>query len=344
MGKHPIKLLLKNRLPHASCQTMLNFYYALTRSTLSVESLDRNRKTGPWRMLIRKTFGKHLTEYEVRVKSMGWHTHFKRKVAFRDIVRQIVLSRSPPVAPNCSDFSASVKKRSSNLVASVHACSSSDSASSLKTYAPVNACSSSVDALDLDAFLVRNVEIGFEQPWYPCVPIKFQPPTIAFKTHFASIFRVELENSLPPLTSEKLYRPRVCKDTIGDGNCFYRSISYILFSTEKHFGLIRNAIFAFLNTNKHILPLPEVECLEVLEGIRGTAWGDCNAIMGLSALLQTTVHIYYSAMEEWFHFYPFEQTFFDPHSDIYLLCEEETHYCVVLDVCQNDLSTEIRFE
>jgi len=186
MGKHPIKILLKYRLPRASFQTMPNFYCALTKTTLAVDSLERNRQTRPWRMLIRKTFGKHLTKNEVKIKSMSWQTHFKRKQEFKDIVQQVFISRLPPIDPKLPSLrSASVKVSALNLNVFVNASRPSCRASSIKTRTSSNACRpnacrSTVDAVDFNPFIVRNVESSCEQRWVPLVAIKFQPPTIAY--------------------------------------------------------------------------------------------------------------------------------------------------------------------
>ena len=97
-----------------------------------------------------------------------------------------------------------------------------------------------------------------------------------------------------PLTS----RPDYIKTIVGDGNCFYRAVSYCLTKSEAYHMEIRLKLFNYMKQIHHMLP-SVVMTGETVERylksanihIRGT-WASQTEIIALSHFPKTYIWIY----------------------------------------------------
>ena len=103
-----------------------------------------------------------------------------------------------------------------------------------------------------------------------------------------------------------LTRPHCTKDILGDGNCLFRSISYIITGSEDSHIEVRNAIIEHMKKipqwllQKHIVGYSTIDEYVLKMGMdKANTWGTMAEIATLAELLKTNVFTYDTAQDNW---------------------------------------------
>ena len=146
-----------------------------------------------------------------------------------------------------------------------------------------------------------------------------------------------------PCTIPRRARPTSIFKIRGDGNCFYRSIAFILCGDQGQFQLVKDAIIAFLYTFQEKMGLTQKQ-IEIFA--ENCVWANYRIIRATATLFNIRVCIYSAFNGEelvpkrWLEFFPMESLAVGIRASggIYLHHEDEQHYDVVLEVQREDSS------
>ena len=84
------------------------------------------------------------------------------------------------------------------------------------------------------------------------VRIPFLPVNEIWQRQMCEFFKIDLCNVLPLSSAEIAGIPSKTRPIRGDGNCFYRAISYLVSGTEEHHNVIRGFLL------QHMLQIKEI--------------------------------------------------------------------------------------
>ena len=123
------------------------------------------------------------------------------------------------------------------------------------------------------------------------------------------VSRCDLDEGGPnvPLT-----RPRRVKSILGDGNCLFRSFSYVITGTERQHAQVREAILSHLRNIEHWMIGHHIspEYSSVAQYIMGTRmdrngiWATDIEILTLAHMLNTCVYVYNPRDGSWNRYGP----------------------------------------
>ena len=83
-------------------------------------------------------------------------------------------------------------------------------------------------------------------------PIAFLPVNEIWQRQKCELFQIDLRNVLQVTSAEIAGTPSLTRTIRGDGNCFYRAISYLVLGTEEHHNIIRGFLL------QHMLQIREI--------------------------------------------------------------------------------------
>ena len=137
---------------------------------------------------------------------------------------------------------------------------------------------------------------------------------------------------------------RTIKLIPGDGNCLFRSFSYIITGSDDQHMAVRAAILKHMKKEtvaRRLLPFHLVEYSSITEYIRtknmdkASVWGTDIEILTLSHLLQTPIHLYLTERAKWGRYSPrnVDTTLNDDVRQMSMyLCHPPAHFEVVRSI------------
>lgn len=133
--------------------------------------------------------------------------------------------------------------------------------------------------------------------------------------------------------------PKTIKEGInGDGNCFYRAVSWCLTGSQSHHAAIRESVYEFVRDNKDLLSsycAEYKETSEAVKAIKGDGnWACATDIIALSTCFNIEIYTYLTT--GWTKYCPrehpsFYQAFEKRNGAIYLQ-NTSSHYEPVLSI------------
>ncbi|XP_033725385.1 uncharacterized protein LOC117315345 [Pecten maximus] len=176
----------------------------------------------------------------------------------------------------------------------------------------------------------KPVIYPFQQLSY-CTKFKLMSK-LGIKADIASTLNYELRSLGKPLDT---------KSILGDGNCFFRALSFAVSDEESHHKLLRNAVVNHVmkledKFRSHLRPgfksIPEYlsKSRMILDG----TWATEVEILAAADLLRTNIYIYDAAVSSWqlFSAKQIDKNSKIEQEAIYLSHLHQTHYDVVLSV------------
>ncbi|KAK6167006.1 hypothetical protein SNE40_021119 [Patella caerulea] len=169
----------------------------------------------------------------------------------------------------------------------------------------------------------------------------FNPISLATKSNICSQLGLSA-NSIENIVSTcPLTKPSEMKSIIGDGNCFFRSISYALTGTENHHRKIRLAVVKHLKTHaalfKQYLRSDYTSVLDYITRSRMNyvkSWASEIEIFAAADLLETDIYTY--SNNNWLKFSRLQHKGDNSMNEaIYINHLNEIHYEVVIDVMRD---------
>ena len=141
--------------------------------------------------------------------------------------------------------------------------------------------------------------------------------------------------------TKSLEQPSKLYSINGDGNCLFRSFSYIVTGGQMYYNIIRHKILQHMADIENLL-VPHMNMslssyVEHSNMINNGVWGSDIEIFAASSMLSTDIYVYTKTGER-FTWQKFSRSMLDGSSPknkcaIYLQHTNGVHYDVVLDVC-----------
>ena len=130
--------------------------------------------------------------------------------------------------------------------------------------------------------------------------------------------------------------PNHVKSIGGDGNCFFRCLSFVVTGSEEYHAIIRSSIVSHMLKNPDVMLTGRDTCTYIQDSqmARSGTWASENEIYGASHLLKTDIYVYsqYGRTHKWMNHSGtmLERNFSVEPQSIYLKHTGLTHYEVVL--------------
>ena len=88
--------------------------------------------------------------------------------------------------------------------------------------------------------------------------------------------------------------PTVTVSMRGDGNCLFRTFSYVLFGVQSYHNDVRNKVVGFMKENKHLLQTMEADpkYLKRSRMEHEGSWGTDTEIRTFATICNTTIFVY----------------------------------------------------
>ncbi|KAK6168715.1 hypothetical protein SNE40_019901 [Patella caerulea] len=169
----------------------------------------------------------------------------------------------------------------------------------------------------------------------------FNPISLASKRNICSQLGLPVNSNENIVSTCPLTKPSEIKSIIGDGNCFFRSISYALTGTENHHRKIRLAVVKHLKTHaalfKQYLRSGYTSVLDYINRSRMNyvkSWASEIEIFAAADLLETDVYTY--SNNNWLKFSRLQHKGDNSiNGAIYINHLNGIHYEVVMDVTRD---------
>ena len=171
----------------------------------------------------------------------------------------------------------------------------------------------------------------------------FHPVMRTWQAEKCKIFNLQIQKSHSPGTKEALLSPCSLKTVIGDGNCFYRCISYCVTGSQDFHFNIRQKLVSHMRMNGDVMRTLIPGGAGVLDYIKQRKlghpgmWATEVEIHAMAHMLQTDIYTYtmYGSSWKWLKC---SSSFLNVHDDtdnrpaLYLQNTNLNHYDVVEDV------------
>ena len=176
----------------------------------------------------------------------------------------------------------------------------------------------------------------------------FMPLSVNLKKHVCNKLNVPyMENSgYIHCTQHDLSKPDTEKEIVGDGNCFFRAISFSLTNSEEYYHVLRNAVCTHLQENNELFKLILRDNEESVENhlalskmsIEGS-WATEVEIFAMAHLLNIDIYTYTN--NHWLRFSceDIDSSSQSKEAAIYLNHCGQNHYNVVLTVAKETVNT-----
>ena len=123
------------------------------------------------------------------------------------------------------------------------------------------------------------------------VRIPFLPVNEIWQRQMCELFKIDLHNVLQVLSAEIAGTPSLTRTIRGDGNCFYRAISYLISGTEEHHNIVRVFLLQHMLQIREIVrePLGINDMQEYVNQHGLRAWASEKEIFMMAHLLKTDI-------------------------------------------------------
>jgi hypothetical protein len=157
---------------------------------------------------------------------------------------------------------------------------------------------------------------------------------------------------LQPLPKLSKTKPSNFKRVLGDGNCFFRCISYLLTGTEQFHAVFRNLVCQHIQSTHTLTNQTPTEYLNNTKMFTLGTWATETEIFATASLLQTDIYVYTAVSPgvwKWLRHGPLQQLQSKHVPSLYLVNTASIHFDVVTAVdmfenCSNIVSSAERTE
>ncbi|XP_053385075.1 uncharacterized protein LOC128550298 [Mercenaria mercenaria] len=177
-------------------------------------------------------------------------------------------------------------------------------------------------------------------------PFMFKPVNKDWQEQVASVFKSKLKNSYvigPDRFVRRDARPTRTVNMRGDGNCLFRTFSYLVFGVQTCHSLIRQATVSYMKENenvmKGVLPDPVDRYLDNSMMANSDTWGTEVEIFAFATLTRTTIYVYskYGGdIWRWLEYKPLTND--DTNDRAMFIQNTSDHFVPVLDVDGEEFS------
>lgn len=139
-------------------------------------------------------------------------------------------------------------------------------------------------------------------------PFQFRPSNQEWQEQISSVFKSTVKNTYASGPDKYIRRDAKPTKTVnmrGDGNCLFRTFSYLVFGVQTHHSLIRQAIVDFMKENetlmKGITRDSVSRYLDTSMMASENTWGTEVEIFAFATLTRSVVYVYsqYGSKEQW---------------------------------------------
>ena len=164
--------------------------------------------------------------------------------------------------------------------------------------------------------------------------IPFLPIGECWQREMCTFFQIDLHHVLQVLPAENAGIPLLTRKIQGDGNCFYRTISFLISGTQDYHEVIRAYLLQHMLQHSALaegpLLIDDMQAYIDHQGLR--SWAGENEIFFMAHLLRTDICIYSSRFHGW---QVHSGRVLDPNLQtlwqmLYINHPNESHYEVVL--------------
>jgi hypothetical protein len=150
----------------------------------------------------------------------------------------------------------------------------------------------------------------------------FNAPTEQWQQNVCGMLQIKFIREVKYLLSNTAgsclqgWLPQKQKRIVGDGNCFYRSLSFIVCGDEQNHEIMRALVVSHMN-GPFDKKLKEIYSKELLANHQLREWSTDAEVFGAASLLDVNIHVFVSYLKLW-------QTFTVTKSDktsLYILLE-----------------------
>ena len=169
----------------------------------------------------------------------------------------------------------------------------------------------------------------------------FFPVNKASQKVLASLLNLPVIKEHKDIRSKPIDSPSISFKVQGDGNCLFRSLSYVVTGRQMYHGIIRQKVIQHMSTIECLLK-PHMnnsfkEYLNRTKMSRQGTWGSDVELLAASHLFDTDIFVYTKSGRD-YKWNKFSKSMLDgllPKNKcaIYLNQTGGVHYDVVLDVC-----------
>ena len=182
-------------------------------------------------------------------------------------------------------------------------------------------------------------------------PIEFRLPDVEWIRDSAARLKLwehqlapQLHHSPCSITIPRSARPILIIPIKGDGNCFYRTIAFLLCGDEEQHDTVKGALLPFLLAHPTNFPLNPLERAELTEP---GGYASDVMIHATATFLNIRIYVYSAATggkavpERWLRFVPIQDLAVGvpANGGIYINHLNEDHYELVLDVSRSLLTS-----
>lgn len=176
------------------------------------------------------------------------------------------------------------------------------------------------------------VFIFFFRSQGPSVP--FLPVDAEWQKERAQIIDLKIQNCVEvgsPVTKPVEYKPTETVPIRGDGNCFFRSLSYWITGAQNSHKMVRQILVRYMNENKDaIAGTADENYLSRNHMSKDGEYGTDVEIFASASFLNTSIYVFapWGEKFKWQHFAPLKETtsaFQKAKGNIYL-CNINEHF------------------
>ena len=144
---------------------------------------------------------------------------------------------------------------------------------------------------------------------------------------------------VPALPSgDSRMKPDVVYSTKGDGNCFFRAVSYIITGSECQHKAVRDLVVQHMQTSDHLETYFNQHMGEYLSSSNMSqygVWATDTELLGCASLLNCDIIVYAQSASSGFKWlrYPASLSLDDPSPNCLLLINRSEHFNVVVTLC-----------
>jgi len=169
----------------------------------------------------------------------------------------------------------------------------------------------------------------------------FTPTTAAWRKSKCAKLNLPPPSRLPTrLNKAKLGVPIKVNSMAGDGNCFFRSVSYELCGKADYHGQVREAVVKFMSSGENAKMFKDYTTKDVATYLFDTqmnkagTWATDVEIVFTATLLQTTIYVYsdVNSPSKWYKYQPLFQCVGSQCTENMYITNLQNHFEPVISV------------
>ncbi len=202
---------------------------------------------------------------------------------------------------------------------------------------------------EIEGNVSEEIEVTYYEEAQYAIP--FEPVGREWQTRASPLFNIVVRNNHNDKINQRTIRldtkPTQTVRMRGDGNCLFRTLSYVLCGVQSHHKAVRDKLVEFIRANERLVKQIENETQQqyLARMKQDGTWGTELEIFAFATITQTTVYVYCSQgtsheqqIRRWLPYRPVSVDSSAPNQSAVYIQNLNEHFEPVLDVQDGEYS------